>query len=82
MNLERTIKNSLGEEIYTEALQDAKSYFDYLNDRDVLKSPAAMELVLRYAAEKGKEVGFLHQVLEKVIEMTTPRIYIIDKTDE
>ncbi len=80
VDLEATIREALGPDLYGAAIREAKDIFDYADDRDVLKSPDAMEQILRRAHEIGKPVAFPRLVLDKVLAMELPKIYEISGT--
>jgi hypothetical protein len=77
VDLETTIKDALGADLFDAAIQEAKATFGYSANQDVLKSPAAMEQVLRRARDDGKPVAFPHLVLDKVLAMELPKTYQI-----
>jgi predicted ATPase len=81
VDLETTIKEALGPDLFDAAIQEATETFDYADNRDVLKSPAAMEQVLRRARDNGKPVAFPRLVLDKVLAMELPKTYEISGTE-
>ncbi len=69
VNLETTLKNEIGEELFDRLLSEAQTHFSIQKKKDALKNPVVLQRIVRKASDEGRTSATLKGIVEKIIAL-------------
>ena len=72
VNLEKTLKDEMGEESFNQWLLEAKDQFGIAKNKHALKNPAVIEQIIEKATSYDKSSKTLERIIENIISLKSP----------